>query len=70
MVTNPDMPMPRLRSNLKIEAGDHLGMTTSCLSCAMFDEKEELCRKFNARPPARTIAFGCIEYIDSEEVPF
>jgi hypothetical protein len=61
---------PQLRYNLQIHPGDALGMTTSCLSCSRFSESEEICRKFAARPPARVIAFGCSEYLDTEEIPF
>ena len=48
------------------------GVHRSCLSCAVFDEAKELCRKHPewGRPPARIIAFGCEEYADSEEIPF
>lgn len=64
------MPMPKLRSNLSIIPADNLGMTSSCISCIYFNEPNELCDKFKARPPARVIAFGCAEYSDKEEVPF
>lgn len=78
---NPDLPMPRLRTNLAIIPGDNLGMTSSCISCINFDEYgtkpklgnnniPETCLRFGARPPARIIAFGCKDYIDNEEVPF
>lgn len=40
----------------------------TCLTCDMFDEETETCRKWHARPPARTIAYGCDDYI--EEIPF
>lgn len=40
----------------------------TCCSCDMFDHEEEKCRKFDMRPPAQVIAYGCDEYI--EEIPF
>lgn len=61
---------PKLRTGLKIEAPDHLGMTTSCINCVSFNEPIEICNKWNIRPPARVIAFGCPDYFDAEEVPF
>ena len=46
------------------------GMTPSCISCENFDEPKEICKKFGARPPARTIALGCEHYKDNDEIPF
>lgn len=40
----------------------------SCVSCQHFSEEKELCCLFNARPPARVIAFGCERWM--EEPPF
>lgn len=43
----------------------------SCLTCDNFDEPSEICKKFNARPPAKVIAFGCEGYCNiEEEIPF
>lgn len=42
------------------------GMAT-CINCTHFDETNELCTKYSARPPARVIALGCPEY---ENLPF
>jgi hypothetical protein len=43
----------------------------SCLSCDTFNEETEVCSKFNARPPARVIAFSCGDYANiNEEIPF
>lgn len=43
----------------------------TCLNCKFFSEEKELCLKCvpPARPPARTIAFGCPAFleIDTEE---
>lgn len=38
----------------------------SCLACACFDEVKEHCGKYNARPPARVIVFGCEGFEDIE----
>lgn len=46
------------------------GNNKSCLNCSHFDEKAELCVKFQQRPPARVIAFACPEYEDCDEIPF
>ena len=46
------------------------GILRSCLSCDNFTEATETCRLYNARPPARVIAFGCGAYSDDMDVPF
>ena len=42
----------------------------SCINCLHFNEKEEICKLYKARPPARVIVFGCSSYADVDEVPF
>lgn len=45
--------------------------TQSCITCVHFAEATEQCAKYQARPPARTIAFGCDAYDDiDDEIPF
>lgn len=39
----------------------------SCLGCTQFDEQHELCTKFQVRPPARIIAFGCPEWTEDKD---
>ena len=34
-----------------------------CPSCEHFDEPRELCELAAARPPARTIAYGCPKWL-------
>jgi hypothetical protein len=46
------------------------GATRSCINCSHFDEKNELCKKFNQRPPARVIALACSNYEDCDDIPF
>ena len=41
----------------------------TCVHCRHFDEPSELCMMWNAKPPARTIAFGC-EAFDPDAIPF
>lgn len=41
----------------------------SCLNCENFNEENEICKKYNQRPPARIIAYACDSYIDME-IPF
>lgn len=43
------------------------GYFSTCLDCCYWKDKEELCSKFNARPPAKVIVSGCNEHTD---VPF
>ncbi len=42
----------------------------NCLSCTRFTEATEMCSFWNAKPPARVIAFGCSKYIDQSEIPY
>lgn len=42
----------------------------SCLNCDNFNEKDELCKLYNKRPPARVIAYGCPLWKDAYEIPF
>ncbi len=42
----------------------------TCLLCKNFDEKDEECRLFKSRPPARVIAFGCNKFDDLDGIPF
>lgn len=43
----------------------------SCITCDNFNEEIEVCKKFNARPPARIIAFSCEGYANiNEKIPF
>lgn len=47
----------------------------TCINCVKFNEQQEYCAFFRARPPARVIAFGCNtkayeeNYLDAE-IPF
>ena len=54
-----------LRSAIKEELDRS---TKTCLNCLHFDEPNELCKRFNARPPARIIATSCKEHED--DIPF
>jgi len=46
------------------------GACRSCISCHNFDEKTELCKLYQQRPPARVIAMACESYEDIDEIPF
>lgn len=39
----------------------------TCMTCLYFDEQTEMCTRYNARPPARVIAYGCP---DHDSLPF
>lgn len=41
----------------------------SCLTCQWFNEVPEQCGLHAARPHARVIAYGCVDYVDSLEQP-
>ncbi len=42
----------------------------NCLNCQHFVEGLENCKRWNMRPPARVIAYGCPDHLDVEGVPF
>jgi len=44
------------------------GAMQSCLNCYHFNEKDEICGKYQMRPPARVIVTSCPEWED--EIPF
>lgn len=45
---------------------DH-GYFTNCLNCHNWQDKNEICSKYNQRPPALIIIKGCSEHTD---IPF
>lgn len=73
-------PKPEFRANLPLtidalnaalaKTGWKHGVWKSCLSCDHFTEATETCRLYNARPPARVIAFACPSFADDNDVPF
>lgn len=42
----------------------------NCLNCLSWNEGAELCKKFNARPPAEIIVYSCPDHEDNDEIPF
>lgn len=42
----------------------------SCITCRNFDPINEVCKLYNARPPAHVIAYACEKYDDADEIPF
>ena len=42
----------------------------SCLTCTVWQSKEEMCGKWKQRPPAEVIANGCDDYFDQDDTPF
>lgn len=43
------------------------GLLLNCLNCHYWKDKEEICGKYNQRPPAQIIVSGCPEHTD---IPF
>ena len=41
----------------------------SCINCDHFD-KDEKCKLFDARPPAKIIVSGCEKWQDKDLIPF
>ncbi len=68
------IPRDHVRSKLYNEIADLMvqtdGACRSCISCNHFDEKSEICKIAQQRPPARVIALGCPSYEDNDEIPF
>lgn len=44
------------------------GVLRSCPDCDAWDSRQEMCAKYQARPPAQIIAKGCEEFEPS--IPF
>lgn len=42
----------------------------NCLTCMAFNEKDEICKTYARRPPARVIVFGCPSYDDMNLVQY
>lgn len=50
---------------------DHLidmGLFRNCLNCGEWNEKTEICKKYNLRPPVTIIVTGCENH--SDLIPF
>lgn len=43
------------------------GYFCTCLNCHNWNDKQEICKLYNQRPPARVIVSGCESH---EDVPF
>jgi hypothetical protein len=72
-------PVPTLREDRVYEMRQHLydwlvsyhpNLMRTCLTCLHFQESNEMCKTYKARPPARVIAYGCKDYMNEEEIPF
>lgn len=42
----------------------------NCLNCVHWNEDNDLCGKFNARPPTEIIVYSCESYEDNYDIPF
>lgn len=70
--------MPKLPDDLRAKLAEALVSTTerwvaarrTCVTCQAFNIGDEICDKFNARPPAKIIAYGCVEYFGDDDIPF
>lgn len=59
-----------LENAIKLALRDIKCPYQSCLVCLNFNEEYEICKKYNAKPPARVIAYACSEFEDINEIPF
>lgn len=53
-----------------IKTNSQNAILQSCLNCNRFNEKTEICKLANQRPPARVIAYGCPKWDDKDQIPF
>lgn len=44
----------------------------SCLNCMHWNEKDEVCKLYNIRPPAKVIVYACEQYVSDPDfdIPF
>lgn len=71
IVLQPQNDMPGQLHGLALRLANTMeaaGVYRNCLTCRHFVEAMETCGEFNARPPARIIAYGCEKH--SNEIPF
>ena len=75
------MKAPKLRPNARHELRANIYNTLenifeteliyiSCINCANFREKTEMCGLVMQRPPAKVIAYACPKWEDKDEIPF
>jgi len=56
-------------SRLFVQEMMELGMFRTCINCKHWIDGNEICEKFNERPPAKVIVVGCEAHEDSD-IPF
>lgn len=42
----------------------------NCLNCKHWNYGQEICNRFNSRPPADVIVYSCDYYDDNDDIPF
>lgn len=44
----------------------------TCLTCYNWNDKDQICKHYNAKPPAKVIVgqVDCQKYSDGEQIPF
>lgn len=56
------------------ELMNHLGKRSdwfaTCATCIFWSKSNQICDKFNMRPPGEVIADGCEHYEDEDSIPF
>jgi hypothetical protein len=69
----------RVLAILDEQSKESFAMTRSCITCAHFKETAEhdgrlidveQCTLHGERPPARVIAYSCVDYRDQMDIPF
>lgn len=70
-------PKPILRQEVWLNLQSDLVKTITrsnifqnCLNCKHWKYNEDLCGKFNAKPPTEILIYSCPEYADDDEIPF
>lgn len=73
-------PMPTIRPSMessikyaieKIFKVGRVGfLYRNCLNCENWKEEQDICGKFNAKPPTEILIYACEHYQDNEDIPF
>lgn len=67
-MTSPNPEKRKLQRELQLKLMQQ-GDLPSCISCEMFDNESETCKRFgNKRPPLEWLVVGCMEW--EPAIPF
>jgi hypothetical protein len=55
---------------MEIERLTKANIYQNCLNCLNWKHKEDICGKYNIKPPTKIIVNSCPDYVDEMEIPF